>query len=614
MSTVQITNILKGLRDSDTQDACFSFIARRLRQKDVEQFGDMFLRKLLTSEPTNLAIDDDYLQQLLGIPDKHEFASFFPEHLERHEYDCFTLVSNNSGPPASFYKFTVGSVHKLSQATDTGAEFQLYYEQLERLLIEYSLEEMERMRKRLAELESRLQPARLRHQEQGQYVYVFKDSHGTKVGKTGNMNRRAKDYTVMNPDGSMEHKVACLNCNLLEKVSHHILDQYHIKRNAEWLSCTDEIALEAVRASVAFLDGLTGYTEALTDFHFAQRVENLLKEYHEFYLAHPEKYTQHDQEPATHIARIQAGAKPAVPISKTVFGSGATVFTPHELLNTTDEVISFRDLRMSQNDPLDIERFLTRCFVSDPNASVMSSQIKHVYRIWSTNWTRGHYEALTKHLNARFKSGKAPYDSILDKSLKVYYGLRLKCIRFEPVVDTEFGQFVAETFIVDCGGIVRKTQVYDTYQQWKTRRNETLPSPRQVWKDALHDYLSAEFLYEAMVSFGPEDGQHNGYLGLSLPGDQCGKRKRNKEKPGHKVVFRCWTGGDIVKTFPCQAAASKFLGKSNSTSAISTAISARKPILVNKVPLYKVERWDQLSDEDKAVADQIGHDDMDVNE
>ena len=69
-----------------------------------------------------------------------------------------------------------------------------------------------------------------------------------------------------NPNGEMFYIRRCYNCDLAEKVLHHIFDKYREESNKEWLTLSEDLTIYAIDTVCDFLDSFIICSERLPEF------------------------------------------------------------------------------------------------------------------------------------------------------------------------------------------------------------------------------------------------------------------------------------------------------------------------------------------------------------
>jgi phage anti-repressor protein len=98
------------------------------------------------------------------------------------------------------------------------------------------------------------------------YGYINLNNNLVTIGKSKNIKHRESDYMTHNPDGEMFYVRKCYNCDLAEKVLHHLLDKFREERNREWFTISDKLAIYAIDTVCDFLDSFINCSEKLPEF------------------------------------------------------------------------------------------------------------------------------------------------------------------------------------------------------------------------------------------------------------------------------------------------------------------------------------------------------------
>ena len=184
--------------------------------------------------------------------------------------------------------------------TDKGKEIRKYYVKLENIynhIIKEELEqnsqlladkekqltdkekELERTKKEL-EKTSKLKVKQWYDSEPGHTVYGFISNEAESnslitIGRSKNIKRRESDYMTHNQHGRMFYMRKCYNCDLAEKVLHHVLGKYRCKNNREWFEISEDLATYVIDLVCDFLDRFVGCSEKLPDYKLKEFIDGL---------------------------------------------------------------------------------------------------------------------------------------------------------------------------------------------------------------------------------------------------------------------------------------------------------------------------------------------------
>ena len=184
--------------------------------------------------------------------------------------------------------------------TPQGKQIRKYYMKLENIhnkIIKEEIEEQksiqEQMKKQLEEKEQELENTKKQleiktklavkkwyDQEPGDVIYGCKSNKDDSnslitVGKSKNIKKRESSYFSCNQDSEMFYIRKCYNCDLTEKVLHHILDKYREESNKEWFNISEELTIYMIDLICDFLDKFIYCSEKLPEFKIKEFIDNL---------------------------------------------------------------------------------------------------------------------------------------------------------------------------------------------------------------------------------------------------------------------------------------------------------------------------------------------------
>jgi prophage antirepressor-like protein len=112
----------------------------------------------------------------------------------------------------------------------------------------------------------------------GDIIYAYKSQENNSlitIGKTKNVKDRESKYMTHNQNGEMFYIKKCYNCDLSEKVLHHILDKYRVENNREWFEISEELSIYIIDTICQFLDNFVNCSDKLPEFKIKEYIENL---------------------------------------------------------------------------------------------------------------------------------------------------------------------------------------------------------------------------------------------------------------------------------------------------------------------------------------------------
>jgi hypothetical protein len=352
-----------------------------------------------------------------------------------------------------------------------------YFIRLEEVLHDILLEEAEDLQTQLSQKEKELEKTKKQlsqktkltvkkwfDQEPGHTIYGYKSvsQQLVTIGKTKNIKDRESDYITHNPDGKMFYIRRCYNCDLAEKVLHHILDKYREERNREWFGISEELTVYAIDTVCDFLDSFISCSERLPEFKIKEFISNL-------------------------------------PIEKMDW-------------KTTPEPPSIDHTKLSlvYNDNIkDYHKFIRDC--CEPVSSeepdfvgTLTYDLRSAYKIWCKR-------ALSPEIYNEFKNYISNNFQIKEKYIPTT-GIRHKVVTNLKLKELQFGNsegtsaFPYETFCLECCvfNYTYKMKISDffvSYIQWMQNRNgeyELLPNELTEIKN----YLNKKLLVENAIIYG----------------------------------------------------------------------------------------------------------------
>jgi phage anti-repressor protein len=160
--------------------------------------------------------------------------------------------------------------------TEKGKQIRSYFLKLEETLLELLNEESRELRLQLEEkdgllkqnekelnkeraLRNKMLNRRCFNTKDGEYVYVFQDNLSNensllKVGKSTNLKKREEFYSNNNNTGGIIYYQQCQDCDLIERVCHHLLNEYRINKMQEFFECSKDLVIKTIKDTICFVD------------------------------------------------------------------------------------------------------------------------------------------------------------------------------------------------------------------------------------------------------------------------------------------------------------------------------------------------------------------------
>ena len=278
---------------------------------------------------------------------------------------------------------------------------------------------------------------RYQHEEAKQCVYLYKDNNDYKIGKSEKgIAEREKAYSNMSPNGQVVYFQNCLNCNLTEKMLHHVLDKYRVIRNREWFSFSEELAIKTIKSIIYIMDN---------------QMENI------------------------------------------------DVFIPklHDLLEIKESVIvkDNLDVIIDENveiiNPKDFDKFIRECCELSSEYKYAKADIKQAHRVWSKCSTKDVISDLDKYLKDNFASGV-----IVDKDdikRNIYKGIKLKPLIYSVKnIDCDYEEFILKECKVEWNNRVSYLDFFNYFVEWK-RIKEPHYKLKHSYRKEIQKYIESVF-------------------------------------------------------------------------------------------------------------------------
>ena len=241
---------------------------------------------------------DDFVVNLetvwkfIGFSNKANGKRLLKQHFtENKDYKIVFIRSdenpqntNLGGRPQETIMLNINTFKKLclKSNTDKADKIHDYYIRLEMVYNELIKEQLKEKDKLLLEKNEQLIETKKRlenktklavkkwyNQDPGHtiYGYINLSNNLITIGKSKNIKSRESDYITHNPDGEMFYIRKCYNCDLAEKVLHHMLDKYREERNREWFGgISEKLTIYFIDTVCDFLDSFINCSEKFPEF------------------------------------------------------------------------------------------------------------------------------------------------------------------------------------------------------------------------------------------------------------------------------------------------------------------------------------------------------------
>lgn len=412
--------------------------------------------------------------------------------------------------------------------TDKGKEIRKYYVKLENIHNKIVKEEIEQQKRQLKEkdlelentkkqLETKTKLAVKKWYEQapGDMVYGVKSNKDDPnslitIGKTKNIKRRESDYHTCNQESEMFYIKRCYNCDLAEKVIHHILDKYREEKDKEWFQISEELAKYTIDMVCDFLDSFIDCSEELINLKVNEKLSicieqaNIIKNSQNIKKDNKEK-DKHDK-------------------------------------NNNKKYNKDTNIKNNIDDTKSIENFIKECCIIDKDAKCISFELLGAYRIWLRGCSLDSRKKLTQYMRNNYESKTILYENYDETEILTYLGIQPKeyIVQQEnPDILPKYEEFVLKECKVGYTYRIRWTEFIETYTKWS---GNDLSKEEKVNMEA---YINRHFLKDRINMTGHKNVP--GIWGLQLKCDNSFKVGANKSNRKQIIKVNIETNEIIEK-------------------------------------------------------------------
>jgi hypothetical protein len=381
---------------------------------------------------------------------------------------------------------------------------------------QYQLEQTQLELKQMEDKKNWLLNRRYNNSKPGDTIYLYKDYKDDtgkefiyKIGKTKNISERENEYSNTSKSGKIVYIQYCLNCDLTEKVLHHILDKYRLVKNQEWFNFTEELAIQTIKSIIYIMDSqMEQVEEFIPKLHILLEIPNI-----------------------EHIKEIKV-----------------------------------EKVDVNIKNPLNFDLFIEECCEILEGMNTSKTYIKDAHRIWSKNSTKETISALNVYLNNKFKS-----TTIIDEN-GVCRNM-FKDVKLKPLIYTvsdknlDYEQFIIdqikeENIKVDWKARITYLDFFNYFIEWK-QKSEQHYKLKHSYKKEIQVYLEEKFSGGRVHDSGGTDTKHlNGLYGLGSKKTNFGLKNPDRT---NKKVGRYTIDNILIKQWDSLSIASRELNMRIST-------------------------------------------------
>jgi hypothetical protein len=341
---------------------------------------------------------------------------------------------------------------------------------------------------------------RFQSEIRGDVIYLYKDNLEKnnslfKIGKTKDIAERELSYSTMSKTGAIIYIKYCYNCDLTEKVIHHMLDKHRIIRTQEFFTINEELAKQVIDCAVSFLDTSLDYSTSFIPT-FNKTLTNVLEN---------NTFTKTEE----------------------IISDTSNTLDEEYIEENIIEVINIQDKKIV--NPSNFDKFLEDCCELNLTYSCPKDEIRQAFRVWSKGCVNKEVvEKFKTFCEDKFKNTIVYID---DVKRNCYKGLKLKPFIFTPKYDKDYENFVVEKCKVDYLHRVSYVDFFHYFVEWK---KETEPYFKLTikYKKEIQIYLENIFAGGRvhLSDASKEKSTHlNGIWGIGLPHNNYGSKEPDRK-------------------------------------------------------------------------------------
>lgn len=561
-------------------------LRRELDGDEQQLFASHFASFWHTADcKKDFVISLDAVYEWLGFTRKDAAKRALANCLEENVHYAITAAtleanSERGGQNKEEVKMTVHAFKRLCMAvkTERGEMVRGYYIALEEALFVYNKELAEEASAKLQALQaehdkyvektSRAMKRRFADGQKGDVAYIYKDNTNYEndvynLGRTGNRGRREKEYSTHNFSGEMIYAKRCLNQNILEKVTQHMLDQYRVYRDREWFIGPEDVLKDTLDTAQAVIDGYVDKCRNMLSTGVGAQIRELIASV-------PRDDNQPDTVPDYVIADKKAAEDKAARIKEKN--------SPKVIAPPPDVEPAF------ENDPSDYDAFIAdMCEVRD-DAYTLPAELLGAHRLWGRCITETVRKGVYTYLTAKFPKVKKEFADGSQRLVHVGVALKPRPSAIpEPTLEsTDVELFLYEECREDFVGRVGLKPLRERFAAWKRRNGHEDYALCQLDSNRLDAHMKPHFMFGTLTS---KQGSEYGYFGLVFKDDvaRIGIRNNTNLRKRVLVLDPSTQPASLLKVCDSmQECASWF---NTIPSSISTDIShnrMRKGLLIRK--------------------------------
>ena len=353
--------------------------------------------------------------------------------------------------------------------------------------------------------------------QDGEYVYLYQDILGNsdsllKIGKSTKLINREEFYSNTNKSGGIVFYVKCIDCSLIERLAHHMLDKFRVNKMQEWFKLDLELAKSTIKNIVKIVDSRNSIP------HINEFLQNL------------------------------------------------KISDENDNVETTETTeLNVQQISTNQIQPDDFSGFLENCCEIGDQFFTAKEELTKAFRIYTRNTIeKSIKEKLNTFLQTKFKSGVEFYENI---RRNVWRGFRLKPLTFSVNDENniqDYEQFISDQCQINYLNRISYVDFFEAFTSYKKVNDENYILTHEK-KQKIQTYLISKFANGRVHLSDKSKANHLfGVLGISLK-NTCGlKESKRTCKKVSKIDFEKET---CINTWDSLTIAAKELNIPRSTLA-----------------------------------------------
>jgi hypothetical protein len=303
----------------------------------------------------------------------------------------------------------------------------------------------------------------------------------------------------------------CYNCDLTEKVIHHILDKHREENNKEWFNISNELAIYTINMVCYVLDSFIGCSEELINLKVNEQLSICINQAN---LINKEEIKDDKVNDKEEIKYDKVNDKEEIKYDK--------VNDKEEIKD--DKVNDKEEIKYDKS----IEKFIKECCIINKDAKCISFELLGAYRIWLRGCSLDSRKELTKYMKDNYESKTILYENYDETELLTYLGIQPReyIVQQEhPDILPKYEEFILKECKIGYTYRIRWTDFVETYTKWS---GNNLSKEEKVNMEA---YINRHFLKNRINMTGYKNVP--GIWGVQLKSDnsfKVGTNKSNRKK------------------------------------------------------------------------------------